>query len=703
MALFGALIGFAVPAAAQEVNSGHVRAELVAQSAWAPPGGTIYVALRQKIDRGWHTYWRNSGDAGEATRIGWTLPAGWRAGGIVWATPQRLPLKTLMDYGYTGEVLLPVAITVPTSARPGQTVVLKAAVSFLVCADLCVPEDALLSIPIKVAAGTPGPDLRWGRAVDRALANAPKLAGLKAVMARQGGSLKIAVTGAALKGASLTGAYFYPYSATVIEHAQPQRIERGPAGLTLTLVPGYDFTKGKPPASVSGVLALGDRAFEITARPGTLPTAARGLGPVAGADLRQGSGGPPGGGLGLPVALGFALVGGLILNLMPCVFPVLSMKAAALVRHAHHPRAAKAHGLAFLAGVLATFMLLAGALIAAQSAGAAAGWGFQLQSPVVVGALSLVMMLVALNLLGLFEVGASLQGAGGGLASRSGLAGSAFTGALAVVVAAPCTAPFMAGALGFALTQSPMVALLVFLALGLGFAAPFTLLAFAPSLLRRLPKPGPWMVVLRRILALPMLIAAVWLGWVFGRQAGQPALGLLAGAAAVVVVGAWLVGRGQRRERWSPWFSGAVASTAVAAVALLAVAVRAPQPTPAEVAAIGYEAFTPERLDALRGAGHPVLVNFTAAWCVTCQVNERLALSTRPVADAMRRSGVAYLKADWTNRDAVIAQVLAEHGRAGVPLYLLYGKGGREAVELPQLLTEGEVVSALEAAARPAA
>ncbi len=706
LALIGALSLWLAPPAARAqavVDSGHVQAQLIAQSATAPPGGTVYVALRQKIDRGWHTYWRNSGDAGEPTRIAWTLPAGWRAGDLVWATPQRLPLKTLMDYGYTGEVILPVPITVPASARPGQTVLLKAAVSYLVCEDLCVPEDAVLSLAVKVAAGAPGPDLRWGRAVDRALAQAPKPAGLKAVMARQGSVLRIAITGAALKGADLKGAYFYPYAATVIAHAAPQRIERGPAGLTLTLTPGYDFTRGKPPAAVSGVLALGDRAFEITARPGALPAAARGLGPLAGVGGGGAASDPAGDAApSLAAALGFAFIGGLILNLMPCVFPVLSMKAAALVRHAHRPRAARAHGLAFLVGVLAAFALLAGALIAAQAAGAAAGWGFQLQSPLVVGALCLVMVLVALNLLGLFEVGGGLQGAGGALASRGGLVGSALTGALAVVVAAPCTAPFMAGALGFALTQPPAVALLVFVALGLGFAAPFTLLAFAPGLLRRLPRPGPWMVVLRRLLAAPMVAAAAWLAWVFHRQAGPQALLLLGAAVLAVAAAAWIVGRGQRRDRTGTLPAMAGAGAVLAAAALLVVAVRSPLPEPPRVAA-GSEAFSPQRLEALRAQGRPVLVNFTAAWCVTCQVNERLALSTPPVADALRRTGAAYLKADWTNRDAVIARVLADHGRAGVPLYLLYGRGGGAPVVLPQLLTEGEVVSALEAAAGPQA
>ena len=697
------LLATAVPAAAQPVDSGHVVSELVAQTASAPPGGTVYVALRQKIDRGWHTYWRNPGDAGEPTRIRWTLPAGWRAApDFVWATPRRLPLKPLMDYGYTGEVLLPVAITVPSTAKPGEAAVLRAAVAFLVCEELCVPEDALLSIKVKVAAGKPGPDLKWGRAVDRALAEAPKRAGLKATFARQGAALKIAVTGAAVRGGDFPGAYFFPYASTVIAHAQPQRIERGPGGLTLTLSPGYDFTKGKPPEVIAGVLDLGGAAYEINARAGALPAGARGAGPVSAA--KPGGGG---GGVGLPAAVALAFLGGLILNLMPCVFPVLSMKAAALAAHAHDGPAARAHGLAFLGGVVATFLGLASLLIAAQAAGAAVGWGFQLQSPAVVAGLSLLMLLLALNLSGVFEVGGALQGAAGRAQGPAGLAGSALTGALAVIVAAPCTAPFMAAALGFALTQPPALALLVFTGLGLGFGAPFAVLAFAPPLLRRLPSPGPWMDSLRRLLAFPLYGTAAWLAWVLALLAGDSALAALLAAGVFLALAAWLYGRAQTarsRGNRSLAFAAPAAIAGGAAVALLGFGLSASTPAGDPVAsasaAVPFETFTPARLGELRAAGTPVLVNFTAAWCVTCQVNDRLALSTRAVADALARTGAVYMKADWTRRDPVIADALAEHGRAGVPLYLVYGSDGREAVILPQLLTEGEVVGALEEAAR---
>jgi thiol:disulfide interchange protein len=701
--------GMAAPAKAQAVDTGHIVAELQSQTAAAPPGGTVYVALSQSIDKGWHTYWRNPGDAGDPPRIKWTLPAGWGAGDIVWPKPERLPLKTLMDYGYTGHVLLPIPLQVPASAKPGQTVALKAAVSFLVCEAICIPEDAVLTLRMKVAEGSPLPHPKWGAAIDRTLAAAPKPAGLKAVWARQGNQLKLAVTGRPLKGVKPRTAYFYPYSSTAIQHAQPQRIERGPDGVTFTLAAGYDFTQGKPPAQVAGVIDLGDRAYEVTARAGALPGGARGLGAVAAPAAGDNGGEGPPGGLGLPLAVAFAFLGGVVLNLMPCVFPILSMKAAALAGHAHEPRAARWHGLAFLAGVLVTFLALAGALIAAQAAGAAVGWGFQLQSPAVVAVLCLLMLLVALNLSGVFEMGAGLQGAGASFTTPGGLAGSAATGALAVVVAAPCTAPFMAGAIGFALTQPPALALLVFAALGLGFAAPFVLIAFAPALLRRLPRPGPWMDTLRRVLAFPMYGAAAWLGWVFAVQAGSEALAVLLAAVVAAAMAAWLYGRWQDARlagrRWLP-FAIPAALVGAAAVVLTVIGAQAPA-VPSAVAgeakvaagALPEEPYSPERLAQLRAEGRPVFVNFTAAWCVTCKVNERLALATKPVEEALARTGAVYLKGDWTNRDAVIARTLAEHGRAGVPLYLVYGKDGGEPVVLPQLLTEGQVVAAIEDAA----
>ncbi len=697
----------ASPALAAPVQALHLTADLVAETSSAAPGSTVWVALVQRIDKGWHTYWRNPGDAGEATRITWTLPPGWQAGDIVWATPRQLPVGPIMNYGYEGQVVLPVPIQVPASAVPGQTLTLKAAVALLVCADVCVPADANLTLTLPVAAGTPAADPQGGPLIAAALTAAPKLQGLAAAFQAAPGALKIAIAGAPLKGGADQGVYFYPYDDKLIDHAKPQGVDRGPDGLTLSLTPGYAFTQPKPPTQAAGVLVADGKAYEITASPGAPPPGSGGLGaPLAPAA-------PTGGGLSLPLAMAFAFLGGLILNLMPCVFPVLSLKAASLAGHGGEAKSARAEGLAFAGGVMATFLGLAGLLIAARAGGAAVGWGFQLQSPPVVAGLALIMLAAALNMSGLFEIGASIQGVGHGLASRGGLIGSAFTGVLAVVVAAPCTAPFMAGALGFALTQPEPEALAVFGCLGLGFAAPFTLLAFTPALMRRLPRPGAWMDGLKKGLAFPMYGAAAWLAWVLEQQAGGGGLARVLAAAVTLAFAAWVYGAAQRRQfagGRSVVLYGLAVLAAALAIAAIAVggyakpvgggAVAAIQP-PAE--GVPSEPWSPERVAALRAQGKPVFVNFTAAWCVTCQVNEKVAFSTGEVAAAFKRSGAVYLVADWTNRDAVIAKALADQGRVGVPLYLVYGATGGAPKVLPQLLTPAMVADALDEAARPPA
>ena len=708
------------------VNTGHLTAELVAQSASVAPGGTAYLAIRQSIAKGWHTYWRNPGDSGEATSAKWTLPAGWKVGDTVWPAPERLPLGPLMNYGYVGDVLLPVAVEVPASAKPGSTQLLQADVTFLVCSDICVPEEAKIQLSLPVSGAAPSPDPKWGAAIAKTLADAPKASGLQAATAWTGPAdhrvLELGVVGDLLKGGDLSHAYFFPYDNKSLDHAAHQNVERGPSGLTFSLTPQSGEAASKPAPALLGVLSLGPgKAWEVSAAPGPIPAAAKGLGevvtakpvdPLAAAAPESSPVPPAGAGLGLAPAILFAFLGGLILNLMPCVFPVLSMKAASLAAHAHHPGEAQRQGLAFLAGVLATFLGLAGLLLAAKAGGAAIGWGFQLQSPIVVGALALIMLLVALNLSGVFEANLPGQNAGGSLAAKGGLVGSFFTGALAVVVAAPCTAPFMATALGFALTQSAPAALLVFAGLGLGFAAPFVAVAFIPGLLRRLPRPGAWMDALRHVLAFPMYGTAAWLLWVFTLQAGSTALASLLAAAVLAGLFAWLVGTMQRSSR--PTIPGVAA--VIAAVLAVALLVMGAKTMPAAPAASGQtasaepekggaeapsEPYTPEKLAELRATGKPVFVNFTAAWCVTCQVNERLALGAGSVAKAIADTGTTYLKADWTNHDSAIAKMLAEHGRAGVPLYLVYGAGGGEPVVLPQLLTPGAVVAALQTAAKP--
>lgn len=706
-AVFLSLIGLvaAGSAAAAPVKTEHVEAELAPQTTTAAPGGTTYVALRQKIVPGWHTYWRNPGDTGLPTTLEWTLPAGWRAGPIVWPAPGRYVLGSLMNYVYETEVYLPVPIEVPANAKPGPAT-LKAKASWLVCKDICIPETADLTVSLPVAAATPAPNPKFGAAIANTLAEAPKPSGLKATYGVGKDGIRLTVTGAGVKGADVSRAYFYPFEPGFVEHIKPQWAARGPDGLTLAIPPDPEFKA--PKGDISGVLALGPgKSFEITAKPGAPLAGAEGLTPLA---STEGTGGGGGGETAAPAlkggvlaALGLAFLGGLILNLMPCVFPILSMKAAALAGHAEHPGEARAQGLAFLAGVVLSFVGLAAALIAARAAGEAVGWGFQLQSPVVVASLALVMLLAGLNLSGVFEVGLSAQGAGQGLAAKSGLAGAFFTGVLAVVVAAPCTAPFMAGAIGWAFTQPPAVTLVVFVALGLGLAAPFLAVSLVPALFKRLPRPGAWMSRFRQVMAFPMYGAAAWLAWVFALQAGVSALAFLFAAAVVIAFAAWAWGASQGGGKvLLPRVAAAAGVLAAIPLVALGAGQKAPvatQTADAPGAPLPTEPWSPERVEALRAEGRPVFVDFTAAWCVTCQVNERTALAGKGVADAFARTNAVYLKADWTNPDPRIAKALAEQGRSGVPLYLVYeAKPGSPPKVLPQLLTEGLVVEALEAA-----
>ena len=683
-------LAFAAPAAAQPVTTPHVTSELISQTTGAAPGSTAWVAVVITPDKGWHTYWRNPGDAGEATKITWTLPAGWRAGDIVWPMPERLPLGPIMNYGFEGRTVLAVPVEIPASAATGQSANLAAKVDYLVCAEVCVPGTANLTLSLPVVAGAPPADPVHGPEIAAALAAAPKPAGLTAAFQHSAGKLTLGIAGPPLAGKADADAYFYPYDDTLIDQAKPQSVERGPQGLTLTLAAGQAFGPGgTTPAKAVGVLVADGAAYEVSAATGPAPAGAAGLG----APQRAGA-------LGLPLSVVFAFLGGRILNLMPCVFPILAMKAAALAKSGGD----RPEALAFLAGVVATFAGLGGALIAARAAGQAVGWGFQLQSPLVVAVLALIMLAAALNLSGLFEVGTSVQGIGSGLAARGKLAGAALTGALAVVVAAPCTAPFMGPALGFALTQSPATALAVFVALALGFAAPYVALACIPALARRLPRPGAWMDGLRKALAFPMYGAAAWLLWVFAQQTGSLALARLLAAAVLLALCAWLFGVAQRRRAIdAPALLPAVAAAVSLLLAAGAVAA-GPFEGPAATAStattqpgeLASQPWSPDKLATLRAAGTPVLVNFTAAWCVTCQANEQVAFRSADVAAAMKRAGAVYLVADWTKRDPAIAKALSDQGRIGVPLYLYYAKGATEPQVLPQLLTPAIVTSALE-------
>ena len=574
-------------------------AELVAERDALVPGEPITVALRLAAIPGWHTYWRNPGDSGEPTRIEWRLPPGFAAGDIEWPVPVRIPVGPLMNFGYKGEVLLLTRLVPPADLAAGTPATLRAKAYWLVCEVQCLQQDAELSLSLPVARNA-GADPRWGKPIAAARAQVPVPAPAPwsfSARAEEGGaSLAIAPP----PNVELKEAFFLPFEEGKVEPAAPQVLAREGDGYRLALRASAQavgvFER------VSGVLTTNDTtAFLID-----VPIAARF------ADL------------GLVAALALAFAGGLLLNLMPCVLPVLSIK---VLGFAQGGDARLPHALLYSAGVLVSFWLLAAALIGLRALGSQLGWGFQLQSPVAVALLAAFFLVLALNLSGLIEFRSSFAG---------GPSGHFLSGVLAVVVASPCTAPFMGAALGYAVFESGWRAFAVFAALGLGMALPYAALAAAPGWRRYIPKPGPWMPRLKRWLAVPLYGTVVWLAWVLVQQVAPPST---------------------QHPGWEPYSAQQVA--------------------------------------ALTAAGKPVFVDFTAAWCVTCQVNERVVLARDDVRAAFRERGVTLVRADWTRRDPEIARALADLGRSGVPAYVLY-MPGRAPQLLPELLTPERVLAALD-------
>ncbi|MBJ7500260.1 MAG: thioredoxin family protein [Sphingopyxis sp.] len=683
-ALFLAMTAVA-PGSAQTMYSPNVEIALVPMHQWAAPGSTAVVAVRQDIRPGWHTYWRNPGDSGGATELTWTLPAGVSAGPILWPLPERQPVKGLMNYGYSRQVYLPVPIEVPRAAKAGTMLPLSVKVLSMVCSDeICVPDERSVTLDLPIRDGVPPLIAGEGAAIERIVDAAPRPADIDAHIARDGADLVLTLRGAVLRGTALANAYLFPFEGGIVEHPAAQRAEREGDDLILRMKAGGAVLAGGLAKPVQGVVSTSQGAWEITAQARAPPGRAGGTSAT----------------LFAQAAL-FALIGGLILNLMPCVFPILAMKAASLSASAHSPRTARRDGIAFLLGVLTTFILLAGALLVLRAGGEAAGWGFQLQNPAVTAALALVMLAVGLNLSGVFAVAMPGSGAGSGLTRLPGGTGAFFTGVLAVVVAAPCTAPFMAFALGAALVMPAPMALAVFAMLGLGLALPYLVISLSPGVLRRFPKPGPWMDRLKSILAFPMYGAALWLVWVFARQTSGEALALILAGGLLLAFGLTLWGWRQNARMAG---RGARAATAVSLLSLLtAAAVTLSAASLAPGAESSGEAATetpwsPDAVATARAEGKVVFVNFTADWCVTCKVNERAALATGGTRALFADAGAVYLVADWTRRDDAIARELERFGRSGVPLYLVYAPGKAEPEILPQLLTPGIVADAVKRA-----
>ena len=677
-------LGSAVAAETPPIDTGRVEARLVSSHDLVVPGQTIRVGLLTDLDEGWHTYWRNPGDSGEPVQVSWEVPEGTTVGDIYWPVPMPVPTGPIINYGFEGAPLFPVDVTIPGDASGTFTV--GADVYYLVCKDICVPESGQLSLDLVVADSAVN-DPIWEPRLEDAVQRSPQLSERAAAARLEDGILVVEVAG----GGGLREPYLFPLDNTVIDHSAPQIARDAMQGVRFELTPGFGWEEGQS--------EFGDTFRALLAFDGPIGRQGEYVDIDVGGEVNIGevaaaapAADPPvnsaeGTGAFFLVAVLSALAGGAILNLMPCVFPVISLKALAMARTAHAERSeARIEGWLYTGGILATMMGLAGLIIALKAGGATLGWGFQLQDPRVVGVLALLTFLIGLNLLGAFEFGTRLQNAGGGLVAKGGRGGAFWTGVLAVIVATPCTAPLMAGAIGFALAQPAHVTLAVFFALGIGFALPFLLLAYSPWLLRRLPKPGPWMETFRQFLAFPMFATAIWLAWVLSNQAGSFGLLFLLSAALLVAFAVWLA---RRRPR--------LLALVAVGFAVVVFGIRGGGGTTA-VAEIEEGAWSADAVRELQAEGRAVFVDFTADWCVTCKVNERLVLSRDDVRQAFAETDTAFLVADWTNKNDEIARELERFGRAGVPLYLLYAAPGHEGVSprvMPQILTPDMVREAL--------
>jgi thiol:disulfide interchange protein len=655
------------PVSAQPAGSSHLRAKLVAQSDKPLAGGVVTLAIVFTPDPGWHGYWQNPGDAGLGARFEWALPQGVTIGEPLYPVPERLIVAGLMNHVYEHEFALLVQLKLPRGLDPGTRLPISAKGEWLACTkEICVPESGTLSTQLVVGNGEIAPERQ--QAFNKWWARMPRPLGSETVFQRDGERLRIAVPIPAQ--ARVEDPWFYALTENALAYAEPQKVTRDGDRLVIETRAAGEVDRLK------GVLAIGpDRGLAIEARPGSVP--------AGGVPVDQSVSAA---GLGLAsvlLAIGGAILGGLLLNIMPCVFPIISLKALSLARAGGDERAVRREAMAYTAGVVATCLALGGLLLGLRAAGQTIGWAFQLQNPIILFLLLLLSVAITLNLLGVFDIG----GFGGGqhLAGQGGARGAFWTGALAAFVATPCTGPFMAAALGAALVLPAILGMAIFAGLGLGLALPFLALGFVPALRRRMPRPGPWMVRFRTWMALPMALTAVALFWLLWRQSGLSGMGIALAAALLLGGLLWLAGR--------PGSAYRLASLGgIAAVALIGSLVL-PAPANRAIATGVHQsvAFDETALDRLRAEGKPVFLYFTADWCVTCKVNEKAAIEREDVARAFDRAGAAVMVGDWTNGDPEITRFLESHGRSGVPLYLWYPVGGK-AKELPQLLTPGMLI-----------
>lgn len=610
---------------AQQLNSAHTQVRLLSEQNAIVPGTTFWVGIDLVTEPQWHVYWQNPGDSGFAPRIKWSLPQGFKAGDIHWPYPERLSLGPLTSFGYEHGVLLLVPVTAPAQAQPGQNITVHAHVDWLACREICIPGRGDLDLAMPVVQGGSQAAFNPSKAdFDQARAGWPQaISSITALAVLDNGLWRLEIqTPDKAQGDIL----FYPYSDQVIEHAAPQQTQHTASGYELRLVKSHIFQG--PLQALEGIAVNPDGWLG-----GGGPKAIVIQAPVTLAPPAQ---------VSFWIACLFALIGGLVLNLMPCVLPVLSIKVLHLVERHPDKGIALRHSLIYALGILVSVWALALLLFILKAAGEFAGWGFQFQSPVFVIGVAIILFVLALNLFGVFEF--SMPAIGGIQPPLAGYQASFISGVITTIVASPCTAPFMGTALAAAISQPNIVGFGIFTCLGLGLALPFIVLSAFPSLLSFVPKPGAWMVRLKQVLGIILLACVLWLLWVFGMQTG--------------------LGDFSKVDKSSQ--------------------------------DIHWQSYSPAAVMEARGKGEGVFIDFTAAWCINCQVNDRLVLQNPGVIKAFKDQGIIMFKADWTKYDPVITQALTALGRDSIPVYVYYARGCEKPVILPQIITPRTVLDRIK-------
>lgn len=682
-------------AAEETVYSAHTTASLVASTESIQPGHPVAIALRLQPDPQWHTYWKNPGDSGLPARLEWNLPEGFIAGDIQWPFPDLIQYPPLVSYGYHGEVFLFTEIQVPETVQPGTTASITAKAKWLACEKICIPGEAELSLVLPVTLNPPLPNTalaeKWSFFQNRLPVDS---LGWTVEALHNAETLYLTLTPPE-EFHSLTSVYFYPKDADLIDHAAKQSL-RSADGHYILSIP-LSSSAPKEIRTLQGVAVAqpgwrgrgSEQALAVSAplKQTSIPLSAKTTATPS-----------------LLLILLFAFTGGIILNLMPCVLPVLSLKILNFIQHARTNRMRLFHhGLVFALGVLVSFWCLSLLLLILRAGGQSIGWGFQLQSPGFVIFLASLFFLFAFNLFGFFEIGASLTTAGNRIDAQSGLVNAFISGILATIVATPCTAPFMGSALGYGLTQTPVISMLIFTTLGLGMAFPYLLLSIFPELLRWIPRPGRWMIKLKKVLGILLLLTSGWLVWVLSLQ--KPGIAPLSTLLAAFV----FFGAGARFYGLMQWAVDKTRKRRMRALAftflffgILAAGLTVVVPSHASSAVfpgtgLKWQPYNEEVIAELRAEGKPIFIDFTAAWCLSCQVNERLALNVSKTKQLFEKHGITAFKADWTSRDKAVTRGLAHYGRNSVPLYVFFGREKNQSpILLPELITADLVAKIID-------